>query len=122
MEDNMLVKLHLKIECIQYLRNPFQRRWIMSIFIKEMVKSKLKQLTSEELLYYGKQYDFSLTENEAQKIVAYLKNHTVDPFNTHDQKKMFTALAEITDPGTANKADLLFKEIIQSYGLGHLFN
>lgn len=94
----------------------------MSIFIKELVKNKLKQLTSKELLFYGKQYDFTLTETEAQQIVAYLQHHTVDPFDTVDQKKMFASLAEITNPETANKADQLFREIIQSYGLGHLFN
>jgi hypothetical protein len=94
----------------------------MSIFIKELVKNKLKQLTSGELLYYANLYNFSLTETESQKIVTYLKHHPVDPFNSNDQKEMFNALAEITDTETANKADQLFKEMIHSYGLGHLFN
>lgn len=94
----------------------------MSIFIKELVKNKLKQLSSEELLNYGKQYGFSLSKTEAEQIITYLKQHTVDPFDPYDQEKMFHALAAITDSQTANKAQKLFKEIIQSYGLGHLFN
>lgn len=94
----------------------------MSIFIKELVKNKLKQLTPEELLHYGKQYGFSLSKTEAQHIVGYLKKNTIDPFNEIDRKKMFGELAKITNAETAGKAQKLFKELIHSYGLGHLFN
>lgn len=93
----------------------------MSIFIKELVKNKLKQLSDEELLYYGKQYGFSLSRTESQQIVNYLKQNTIDPFNVNDRNKMLNELARITNTETAKKAEKLFKEIIKSYGLDHLF-
>lgn len=94
----------------------------MSIFIKELVKRKLNHVTVAEILQYGEQYGFSLTETEAEKIVTYMRTNHVDPFNKNDRIKMFQALTEITDINTANKAQQLFDEIIRSYGLEHLFN
>ena len=94
----------------------------MSTFIKDLVKRKIKQLSYEDLLYYGEQYGFSLTQTEAKNITIYIKTNTIDPFNENDRKKMFQDLAEITNTDTAEKAQRLFSEIISSYGLDHLFN
>lgn len=94
----------------------------MSIFIKELIKRKLSQITVTELLQYGREYGFSLTETEAEEIVLYMKTNKVDPFNKNDHAKMFQALTQITDINTANKAQNLFDEIIRSYGLDHLFS
>ncbi|HLQ97884.1 MAG TPA: DUF2624 domain-containing protein [Candidatus Dormibacteraeota bacterium] len=94
----------------------------MSIFIKEIIKRKLNQITVGDLLQYGEQYGFSLTHTEAEKIVQYLKTNHIDPFNKHDRTKMFQALTEITDQNTAHKAQNLFDEMIHSYGLEHLFD
>lgn len=95
---------------------------MMSIFIKEVVKRKLKQISVADLLKYGDQHGFSLTETEAEKIVTYVKTNNIDPFNESDRSRMFQKLTEITDENTANKAQDLFDEIIRSYGLEHLFN
>lgn len=94
----------------------------MSIFIKELVKRKLSQLSYEDLLNYSEQYGFSITTGEAKEISRYLKNHNVDPFNENDRLKMLHELAQITDSNTANKAQKLFDEIIHSHGLEYLFN
>lgn len=95
---------------------------IMSIFIKELVKRKLNQISVGDLLQYGEQYGFSLTDTEAEKIVTYLRTNHVDPFSKKDRSQMFQALTEITDINTANKAQHLFDQMIHSYGLEHLFN
>ncbi|GAA0441019.1 MAG: DUF2624 domain-containing protein [Bacillota bacterium] len=93
----------------------------MSNFIKEMIRRKLAQLTAPELLHYSNQYGFSLSNNEAQQIITYLKKNNVDPFSSHGREKMLRDLALITDQATAKKAQKLFNELIKSYGLGHLF-
>ncbi|MBP1968685.1 hypothetical protein J2Z83_000779 [Virgibacillus natechei] len=94
----------------------------MSNFIKELVSKKLKQLSPEELLNYAKQHGFSLNRAEANSIINYLRTNSIDPFNLHDHKKMFEELTQITNRETANKAQKLFNDLIQSYGLGHLFH
>lgn len=93
----------------------------MSIFIKGLISQKIKQLTPEELLHYAKQYGFSITDSEAQSIASYVKSHPLDPFNSNDRMKMLQELTRITNADTAKKAQRLFNELIQSYGLGHLF-
>lgn len=93
----------------------------MSLFIKEIIKNKLNQISSLDLLYYGKQYGFSLTHTEANAITAYIQTNQPDPFDEKDRMVMFQELAEITDEATANKAQQLFQTLIRTYGLGHLF-
>ncbi|NBJ68538.1 MULTISPECIES: DUF2624 domain-containing protein [Clostridia] len=93
----------------------------MANFIKDIIQKKLKQLSVQEIIYYGKQYGFSLTAQEAEQITNYLKQHNVDPFHAEGRKKMLQELAHITDPATAKKAQKLFNDLIHSYGLGHLF-
>lgn len=94
----------------------------MSIFIKEMVKIKFSQLSEKDLLDYGHLYGFSLSKEEAEHIITYIKSHPIDPFNKIDRLQTLQKLAEITNVKTANKAESLFDEIIQSYGLKHLFD
>lgn len=93
----------------------------MSQFIKGLISKKIKELTSEELLYYGKQYGFSLSKSQANNITSYIKSHSLDPFDANDRMKMLQDLTRMTDADTAKKAQNLFIELIQSYGLGHLF-
>jgi len=93
----------------------------MSAFIKQMVKNKLKQVTPDELLYYGKQYGFSLSKHQAVQITNYLSEQSLDPFREKDLHRMLRELAVITDVQTAKKANKLLNELIKSYGLEHLF-
>lgn len=94
----------------------------MSSFIKDLINRKMNQITLEELLHYSTQYGFSLTQVEAQQILTYIQNNPIDPFDQNNREKIFQDLAQITDHNTASKAKSLFNEIINSYGLGHLFN
>lgn len=93
----------------------------MSLFIKELVKMKLKQLSYQDLLNYSIQYDFSLTKMQAQNIIEYIHTNDFDPFDESDRIKISNELAQITDQATATQANLLFNELISSYGLEYLF-
>ncbi|MGJ9456984.1 DUF2624 domain-containing protein [Oceanobacillus sp. CF4.6] len=94
----------------------------MSMFIKEMVKNKLKNIRTEELLHYSKQYGFKISEKQARLITEYLRKNSPDPFDAASRDVMFVQLAVITDKETAKQAQKLFDEIIRSYGLQHLFD
>lgn len=94
----------------------------MSNFIKILMKNKLKQLTAEKLLSYADEYGFTLTAQEAKDISVYLKRNDLDPFNQRDRQLAFNELAKITNVNTAKKAEQLFQEMIQQYGLEHLFD
>ncbi|WP_152656230.1 DUF2624 domain-containing protein [Oceanobacillus sp. CFH 90083] len=93
----------------------------MSFFIKEMIKNKLRKLTSEEILHYSSEYGFSITPTQADRIVNYLRASSPNPFDQADRERFMTELAKITDPKTAAAAQQLMDEVIKSYGMEHLF-
>jgi len=93
----------------------------MSIFIKHVVIQKLKQLSSEELLDFSNEYGFSISEQEAGKIVSYLKTASLNPFDASGRLEMMKELSSITSPEVAKKANQLFLELIRSHGVEHLF-
>lgn len=93
----------------------------MSIFLKEMIKTKLKNLTSDEILHYSSQYGFSISQSQANQIVHYLRSSSPNPFDQQDRERFMLELEKITDRNTAVQAQQLMDEVIRSYGLEHLF-
>ncbi len=83
---------------------------------------KIKSLTVSDLLAYSREYGFNISPDEAKQIVSYLRTQTIDPFNSKQRKKLFKDLAAITDAQTAQKAETLFKTIIKTYGVDHMFS
>lgn len=96
--------------------------FILSGFVKKMAIKKLKQITNSELLEYAEEYNFSITNEESIKIINYIQNHEINPFETSRRIELFKELAKITNQETANKANELFIQIIKSYHLEHLFD
>jgi hypothetical protein len=94
----------------------------MSIFIKQMILTKLRQITPNEILEYSTKYGFQVTRQQAEQISNYVRSKRINPFDKKEREKMLLDLSEITDQQTAMKANQLFHELIKSYGLEHLFN
>src|SRR5690625_3245771 len=90
-------------------------------FLKQLIKNKLSKITTKELKYYSEQYHFSLTDQEIHGIIHYLRTQPIDPFSEQGRKKLVLDLAQITNPNTAKQALDLFHELINVYGVDHLF-
>ena len=95
---------------------------IMSMFIKQMIINKMRQISPGEVFDYARKYGFSISRDQAKAISNYVRQKRVNPFEKKERDKMLRDLSEITDRNTAIKADKLFHELIKSYGLEHLFN
>ncbi|SET63230.1 Protein of unknown function [Salinibacillus kushneri] len=93
----------------------------MKQIIRQIVREKLANLTPTDLIHYGKQYGFTLTNNEANQLVRYIKNSSFDPFNEQDRLKLLKKIAQLKDEQTAQKANRLFQDLIKKYGVDHLF-
>ncbi|MCP3030332.1 DUF2624 domain-containing protein [Halobacillus sp. A1] len=85
--------------------------------LKQYITHKLKNLTVEELLYYSKMYNISISRREAEKIVKELRRNKEDPFEKQGRKKMLKKLSEITSAETAHSVDVLLHKIAKQYGL-----
>ncbi|GIO27562.1 DUF2624 domain-containing protein [Ornithinibacillus bavariensis] len=94
----------------------------MSFFIKQIILTKMRQITSEDILKYAKEYGFNLSSEQAKEISKYVQGNRIDPFDKKERDKMLNDLSRITDPQTAKKANQLFHELIKSYGVEDLFN
>ncbi|WP_339214644.1 DUF2624 domain-containing protein [Ornithinibacillus sp. FSL M8-0202] len=94
----------------------------MSVFIKQIILNKMRQITAEDILQYSGEYGFTITRQQAEEIANYVHTKKINPFDKREREKMLHDLSEITDRQTALKADRLFHELIKSYGLEHLFN
>ncbi|WP_047986306.1 DUF2624 domain-containing protein [Ornithinibacillus californiensis] len=94
----------------------------MSIFIKQIILSKMKQISPSDVFHYSQEYGFTISRQQAQEISNYVRRNRVNPFERKEREKMLKDLSEITDRETAIKANQLFQELIKSYGLEHLFN
>lgn len=88
----------------------------MSTFIKHLIINKFKQLSYEEVMYYSDLYGVFIEEQEAKAIANYLSNESIDPFNEHDQIKVFNKIAYITSQEKANKAKDVLNSLAKSYG------
>jgi len=89
--------------------------------MKEIIKNKIRQLRTEELLYYANQYGITLTETEAKHILKYVHENNFDIFSLQEIEKFYNKIAEITNPATANKAKSLFLQMVTAYGLEDYF-
>jgi hypothetical protein len=94
----------------------------MSIFIKQMIINKMRQITPEDVLIYSQKYGFVISREQAIEISKYVRRKKLNPFDKREREKMLKDLSEITDRNTAIKANKLFYELIKSYGLEHLFD
>ncbi|WP_407268406.1 DUF2624 family protein [Radiobacillus sp. PE A8.2] len=93
----------------------------MNKIVHQMIVKKIKNLSSEEILTYSKQYDISINKQQAQAISSYVKKVELDPIIQADRMKMFKKLAQITDLDTAKKAQKLFNQLIKQYGVESWF-
>ncbi|MFC0522587.1 DUF2624 domain-containing protein [Pontibacillus salicampi] len=93
----------------------------MKNMIKQVVHQKLKNITAEDLIAYGKEYEIQLTKDQAKAIVAYLKQTDLNPLEEKDRLKALKKLAQITDPKTAQKVNRIFQQMIKDNGLSHWF-
>lgn len=92
----------------------------MSMFLKQIIKKKLKHISYEDILFYGEQYGFSIDEQSARELANYIQTHDLDPFDEAHRNAMFQTLAQITNQDTAQKAEQMLLEIVKTYGLEHL--
>ncbi len=89
--------------------------------LKKMILNKLKQVSTEELLHYSKQYDIPITKSQAEQITAYLRKIEFDPFSEQGRMALFKDLARMTNVETAQKANKLFKQLTKEYGVDSWF-
>jgi Mn-dependent DtxR family transcriptional regulator len=84
----------------------------MNLYHK-IVQQKMKSLTADELITYGKEYEITLSKEEAEKIIELIRKETIDVFNAEERTKWIRELAKLTSPQIAKQANELLRQFIK---------
>ncbi|MBU8879410.1 DUF2624 domain-containing protein [Bacillus sp. FJAT-29790] len=82
----------------------------MKIF-ENIINHKINNITTDELLKYGDQFQISITRQQAKKIVDYLRGKQVNIFNDSERTKIVKEIARIAGPETAREVNRLFTQL-----------
>ncbi|MCC3356702.1 DUF2624 domain-containing protein [Bacillus sp. REN16] len=80
----------------------------MNIY-QQIVNQKLKTLTPDDLIKYGKQYDIDVTKAQATNVLKLIrKKKHINIFNPDEKNQLLREIAQITSPDVARKLNQLF--------------
>lgn len=84
----------------------------LKIFQK-IINHKINSITGKELLKYGKQFQVSISNEQANTIAAHLRGKNVNIFNDDERKKVISEIAKIVGPEKANEINRIFVSFIK---------
>lgn len=76
--------------------------------IENFINYKIGTITSEQLFKYAQQFNFDVTEQQADRVAKYLRSERVNIFNDSDRTELVKKIAVEVDPQTARKLNQLF--------------
>ncbi len=78
------------------------------ILFEKIIQQKINSLKPEELVSYAKQYDISISINEAKQLLQLVQGKKINVFHEEERIALLKQIAKITSPETAKKANQLF--------------
>ncbi|MGM0751492.1 MAG: DUF2624 domain-containing protein [Bacillota bacterium] len=81
--------------------------------LQNVINHKINNITNEELLKYAKQYNITLTSQQATSIVASVKGKNINIFDDSKRSKLVKDLARIIGPVKAKEINQLFLQLIR---------
>ncbi|KML37892.1 DUF2624 domain-containing protein [Cytobacillus firmus] len=75
---------------------------------ENIINHKLSNITADELLKYGEQFNIQITKAQAQKIADHLRGKQVNIFDDRERTKIIKEIARIAGPETAREVNRLF--------------
>ena len=79
----------------------------MKIF-ENIINHKISNITADELLKYGNQFNIAITKQQASKIASYLRGKNINIFNDAERSKLVKEIAKLAGPETARQVNQLF--------------
>ena len=81
--------------------------------LQNVINHKINNITNEELLKYAKQYNISLTPQQATSIVANVKGKNINIFDDGQRSRLVKNLARLIGPAKAKEINQLFLQLIR---------
>jgi hypothetical protein len=84
----------------------------MNPIIAHFVNQKLNSISPKELVILAAQYQFPISQKEAEQIVGILRRQTIDITNMGQRKKIIATIAKEVSPEKANYIQYLIQTYI----------
>ncbi|MDQ0158642.1 DUF2624 family protein [Alkalibacillus salilacus] len=88
--------------------------------IKDLIRRRLYQATSREVVQYSHEYGIPLTMEEASALLNFIKNEKVDPFSQKDRLKTLQYIELQFGKEKAHDAEKLLNQLIDQFNIHHL--
>lgn len=85
----------------------------MNPFIQQMINHKITHLTVPQLLSLASQYNVTLTQEEATKILHILRMQQIDIFNNNERKQLLLKIEKVVGRNRAQQINQIFQSFIQ---------
>jgi Protein of unknown function (DUF2624) len=81
--------------------------------LQNVINHKINHITNDELFKYAKQYNISLTSQQATSIVQSVKGKNINIFDDTKRSRLVKDLAKIIGPKKAKEINQLFLQLIR---------
>ncbi|MCA1058033.1 DUF2624 domain-containing protein [Rossellomorea aquimaris] len=81
--------------------------------LQNVINHKINHITNDELFKYAKQYNISLTPEQANAIVASVKGKNINIFDDSKRSRLVKNLARVIGPAKAKEINQLFLQLIR---------
>lgn len=85
----------------------------MNIY-QQIVNHKLKNITTDELIMYAKQYNITVTKDQAKDVIKLLKGkENINIFNNEEKNQLLKEIARVTSPQVARQLNQIFMKFLR---------
>ena len=84
----------------------------MNAIIQQLVNQKINSLTQSDLIQLAKQYQISLSQDQAVKVISILRSETIDVSNQAQVNRLIHRLQTEVDQHVGN----VVKQLLQQFG------
>jgi predicted nucleotidyltransferase len=84
----------------------------MNPFVQQIVNTKIKELTPEQLMKYSVSYNVPLSIEQAKKVVAILKTKKINIYDEAQRTRLLNKIKTQLDQKSAKKVDELLQQFI----------
>jgi hypothetical protein len=80
--------------------------------IQHLVNKKLNNMTGPDLLKLSKEYNISITVEQAQQVSVLIKGQNINIYNDAERLALIQKIAKVTSPVTAQQVNNLLQKLL----------
>ena len=83
-------------------------------FFETMINHKLNRIQPHELMSLARQYNLTISADQAEKIAGLLYGKNINLFNPAERMQVLSQISAITGPESAKQIETIFNKLTSS--------